>query len=285
MTMRNDAAMNGEATSAQSNTGPQDKPPLRLLAAEDSTTNQLVLKLFLMDMNIEIHMADDGCMAVRMYEEIIPDLVLMDIGMPAMDGLEATAHIRAFERARGLARCPIIALTANAMDGDRELCLQSDMDDYLTKPFALQSFVQMINRWRPDELSTANTVAAKLGPRPGQDISKKPPGPAPLIDVEYLENMKTGLKHSIFISLVQQYCRDAEQTLCGLERAIENHHHSQTQILLHRLKGCSANFGATAIVAFCAEYKGLEVMAKTDMGRLKHIYKATKDQLLHANGP
>jgi len=233
--MRSDAAINSEASSARSNAGLQNEPPLQLLAAEDSITNQLVLKLFLMDTNIEIHMADDGRMAVRMYEEIIPDLVLMDISMPAMDGLEATAHIRAFERERRLARCPIIALTANAMDGDRELCLQSDMDDYLTKPFALQSFVQMIDKWRSNELSTMNTAPAALGPRPDHKHD-----PALMIDAEHLEKMKTGLKDDIFISLVQQYCRDAEQTLSDLERVVENHNHLETQTLLHRLKGCSA---------------------------------------------
>ncbi|MEM7239548.1 MAG: response regulator, partial [Pseudomonadota bacterium] len=91
-------------------------------------------------------MAVTGREAVTAYGDVRPDLILMDVSMPELDGFAATAEIRALESAAGSATLPIIALTANAMAGDRERCLAAGMTDYLTKPIRKADLVAMIAR-------------------------------------------------------------------------------------------------------------------------------------------
>ena len=125
---------------------------LSVLVAEDNRTNQLVVRSMLKDQPLDLQIAWNGREAVEIFRETGIDLVLMDISMPEMDGFAATAAIRAIEAREGLPRTPIIALTANAMEGDRERCLDADMDDYLSKPLRKPQLVGMIRaHGRPAE--------------------------------------------------------------------------------------------------------------------------------------
>nr|WP_283258456.1 response regulator [Pseudomonas sp. GX19020] len=107
---------------------------MRILAAEDNRTNQLVMQKMLRPLDVELRFAGNGHEALAEWESYRPDLIFMDISMPGMDGHEATRAIRESEAARGLRPVPIIALTAPAMEGDEEGILPSGMDSYLTKP-------------------------------------------------------------------------------------------------------------------------------------------------------
>ena len=102
--------------------------------AEDNPVNQLVACGMLHDLGCKVETVEDGKAALAALNTGI-DLVLMDCQMPEMDGYAATRAIRERESSQGLTPVPIIALTANAIEGDRELCLQSGMDDYVRKPF------------------------------------------------------------------------------------------------------------------------------------------------------
>jgi CheY-like chemotaxis protein len=113
--------------------GPSEQRPLRILVAEDSPVNQKLALAMLRKMGHQVTLATTGTAAVEIWKREAFDLVLMDIQMPEMDGLEATRNIRALERLGG-ARTPIIAMTAHAMGGDRERCLEAGMDDHVTKP-------------------------------------------------------------------------------------------------------------------------------------------------------
>jgi CheY-like chemotaxis protein len=112
---------------------PSDQRPLRILVAEDSPVNQKLALAMLRKMGHQVTLATTGTAAVETWKREAFDLVLMDIQMPEMDGLEATRNIRAIERPGG-ARTPIVAMTAHAMGGDRERCLEAGMDDHVTKP-------------------------------------------------------------------------------------------------------------------------------------------------------
>jgi CheY-like chemotaxis protein len=125
-------------------------PPIHILAAEDNKTNQLVLKTMLKKTNVKLTIAGNGKLATELYLNQRPDLVLMDMSMPEMDGLQATTIIRDTEEQLGLPRCPIIALTANAMTGDREKCMAAGMDDYLSKPINKAALFEMISNWSKD---------------------------------------------------------------------------------------------------------------------------------------
>ncbi len=106
---------------------------MRILAAEDNKTNQLVFRKMVKDLPVEVHFANNGLEAVKAFAEVEPDMIFMDISMPKMDGKEATGEIRRVESDTG-GHIPIIALTAHAMDGDADGILAAGLDHYMTKP-------------------------------------------------------------------------------------------------------------------------------------------------------
>ena len=124
--------------------------PLRILLAEDNAVNQKLALRLLSQMGYRADVAASGIEAIQAVERQPYDVVLMDVQMPEMDGLEATRHIRARSQARGAgtagSRPRIIAMTANAMQGDRELCLEAGMDDYLAKPIRVAELVAALER-------------------------------------------------------------------------------------------------------------------------------------------
>ncbi len=129
------------------NADPAAAPPkaraMRILAAEDNKTNRLVFGKMVKSLDIDLRFATDGEEAVSAHADFHPDLIFMDISMPRMDGKQATAAIREAETARNT-RTPIIAMTAHAMDGDREGIIAAGLDDYLTKPLRKQAIIDHI---------------------------------------------------------------------------------------------------------------------------------------------
>ena len=134
---------------AEDAAGPIAGRRMRVLAAEDNRTNQLVLRKMLQAMDIELRFACNGGEAVALYRDFAPDLVFMDISMPGMDGKQATAEIRRIE-AGSDSRVPIVALTAHAMEGDSGEILACGLDHYLTKPLQKAQIVERILQARPD---------------------------------------------------------------------------------------------------------------------------------------
>ncbi len=120
---------------------------LRLLVAEDNKTNQLVVKTMLKKLQLDMEIAENGIVVRDKYTLYQPNVILMDMSMPKMDGLEATREIRRIEAELNIPRCPIIALTANAMKGDREQCLRAGMDDYLSKPIVKAKLISHLLKW------------------------------------------------------------------------------------------------------------------------------------------
>jgi len=118
----------------------------RILVAEDNVVNQRVTTRSLQRLGFRSQVAANGLEAIQLLKTVEFDLVLMDAQMPEMDGFEATRQIRAMERATG-DHIPIIAMTANAMKGDREVCLEVGMDDYIAKPVKLDELETMVLRW------------------------------------------------------------------------------------------------------------------------------------------
>jgi CheY-like chemotaxis protein len=119
--------------------------PLRILLAEDNAVNQKVAVAMLSRLGHHVVVAPDGQAAIDAYRREVFDIILMDVQMPVVSGYDATRAIRAIERTAGT-RVPIIAMTARAMKGDRETCLEAGMDDYLSKPIHRQLVVEVIRR-------------------------------------------------------------------------------------------------------------------------------------------
>jgi CheY-like chemotaxis protein len=138
--MKNGAENTGTPTFPNSETALK-----RVLLVEDNPVNRMVAETMLAQFAVEVHTAENGLEALEMYDQWPYDLILMDLQMPVMDGLEATEHIRKQE-ARSGKHTPIVALTANAMEGDRERCLQGGMDGYLAKPVTLEGLEEEMMR-------------------------------------------------------------------------------------------------------------------------------------------
>ena len=124
-----------------------NQPKVNILVVEDNPMNQMVVSGYMMKYNVDLTFADNGELGVDAYKKSVPDLILMDVSMPVMNGMDATGAIRKIEQDKGMPRCPIVALTANAMQGDREQCLMAGMDDFLTKPVLPKNLNDMLLRW------------------------------------------------------------------------------------------------------------------------------------------
>ena len=119
---------------------------------EDNPVNQMVFSQVLGDLGVTFELANDGVEGVEKYEKRSPKLVLMDVSMPNLNGLEATAKIREIEKYTRR-NTPIIGVTAHAIKGDMEKCLAAGMDDYLPKPVSPDALVEKINKWLNDRNS------------------------------------------------------------------------------------------------------------------------------------
>lgn len=140
-----------------------DMPKMRVLAAEDNRTNQLVFRKMVKNLNIELQIVDNGRLAVEAFESFQPHLVFMDISMPEVDGKQATQQIRWIEDAgRSVPddvpkRVPVVAMTAHAMSGDEDLILSAGLDSYLTKPLKKEAIIQTILSNAPSQCAVPDT--------------------------------------------------------------------------------------------------------------------------------
>jgi len=143
-----------EAPDGFADTMPPETTNLRMrgevLLVEDNEVNAFIATMTLESLGVNCMHARNGEVAVEMFREHAFDVILMDCEMPVMDGYEAVRHIRELEsQDTARERTPVIALTAHALSGDREVCLANGMDDYLTKPFDRQALALLLSRWLP----------------------------------------------------------------------------------------------------------------------------------------
>jgi CheY-like chemotaxis protein len=117
-----------------------------ILVAEDNEVNQLVFTQILAETGLGFEIVSNGRKAVEAYKAMNPRMILMDVSMPEMNGLEATRTIRGLEESAGH-RVPIVGVTAHALKGDRERCLEAGMDDYLSKPISPKALLDKVERW------------------------------------------------------------------------------------------------------------------------------------------
>jgi osomolarity two-component system sensor histidine kinase NIK1 len=117
---------------------------LAILLAEDNDVNQKVAVRILEKFNHNVTVVENGFQAVKEFKQHRYDVILMDVQMPVMGGFEATANIRQYEKINGIPHTPIVALTAHAMIGDRDKCIQAGMDDYMSKPLDSARMMQTI---------------------------------------------------------------------------------------------------------------------------------------------
>lgn len=131
---------------------------LKILLVEDNITNQFVATKILNKLGYQPEIANNGIEALQMVKEKEYDIIFMDVRMPEMDGLEATKKIRS-ELAIEI---PIIALTANAIEGDKQICLNAGMSDYMSKPVRVDDLARMIEKWGKKDIDTVESRSMEM---------------------------------------------------------------------------------------------------------------------------
>ena len=259
---------------------PRAGQPIRILAADDNKTNRMVLSSMLKDAGVDLVMACDGVEAVEMFAQTQPAMILMDLSMPGLTGFEATRQIRTIEAQRGLARTPIIALTANAVRGDRDKCLAANLDDYMSKPLQKKLLMVMIDRW---------STQADLAPHPPlYDKDRRQHERAQLsidgrrrtqhsLDQDRIAALVADLGSATAALLARQFCRDMEEALIRLEAGVTASNSAEVQLTLSMIRSCAANLGIIGIVQACDTMRrALEAGQAADACELGHALTSAK---------
>lgn len=209
--------------------------PLRVLLVDDHPINRKSAALILQNMNCEVTAAQDGLEAQDLVRNQIFDLVFMDVQMPMMDGYEATQAIR---RLGGrFEKLPIVALTANAMEGDRERCLEAGMTDYLPKPM-------------PKDALAAVLAAHRPGPEGPQELGPTQDDGARGLDVAALLRQYVGAQ-DMAREILQDFLSDTPREIAAIGQALARRN-PETELIAHRLKGPCFYVGAAGLAGHCA---------------------------------
>jgi CheY-like chemotaxis protein/HPt (histidine-containing phosphotransfer) domain-containing protein len=222
---------------------------IRILLAEDNITNQQVALGILKKLGLRADAVANGVEAVKALEALPYDLVLMDVQMPEMDGFEATCQIRNPHSAVRNHRIPIIAMTAGAMQGDREKCLEAGMNDYVAKPISPQALAEALEKWLPREAAAAPKQATGK-PEEAVLVSAE----ASEVQVFDMAGMMARMMddEDLARTVVGGFLEDLPKLIKALKGYLEAGDVPGTERQSHTIKGASANMGGEALrkVAF-----------------------------------
>ena len=216
----------------------------RILLVEDNATNQIVANGMLEMLGLRADVAANGLEAIeaiRISNDIQPyTIVLMDCQMPEMDGYDATRAIRAGKAGEENKQLPIVAMTANAMQGDREKCTDAGMDDYISKPINLSILKSALIKWilkgeASQPLNTNESITAPI------DL--------PLWD-EANSLIRLGNKKALLNKIIESFMHDGLKSLAALRTAIEDNNSESAHLHAHSLKGSAGNVGALKLQEF-----------------------------------
>lgn len=223
-------------------------PRFRILLVEDNKVNQIVATRFLARLGQDVEIANDGAEAVSITREQAFDLILMDMQMPVMDGIEATKRIIA--EGGPSANVPIIAMTANASDDDRRRCLEAGMKGFESKPVTLERLKKMIAQTTAREIApvSATTSAPQKLELPELDLAEMPLQSMPALGIEGLDEARhaelvDALGEDVFQELVESFFDDATSLLDELNEALKKNDPEKIDRVLHTIKGAAFNVG------------------------------------------
>ncbi len=234
---------------------------IHVLVVDDNITNLEVVSSMLLKFGCRVDHALNGREAIREITEKDYDLVFMDCQMPVMDGYEATEVIRRMERESYL---PIIAITANALTGDREKCLAAGMDDYLSKPFRQAEVLTMLETWSGKKHHKVLSESSSTDPK--QDVSKYEELPGESVDtavdtggvldlsvLDAFRALQVEGAPDVLTRLVGVYLSSSDGLITELREGAEEKDFEKIQNSAHSLKSSSANVGAIQLSEFSKE--------------------------------
>ena len=239
---------------------------IHILVAEDNLTNQEVISGMLKGIVSRVTLVSNGQEAVDSVSKTTCDLILMDCQMPIMDGYQATSVIRQKEEKEGLGKhIPIIALTANALEGDRDKCILAGMDDYISKPFNQDDIDAIFIRWFQG-LRARTVIGQPVIAIPSEDIdveqiteedfSEGKDDDSSSIDLSVLSglrNLQVEGKPDVMEKIVRVYLSSSEPFFEKLKKAAVSGDLEELQNIAHSLKSSSANVGAIKLSKMCKD--------------------------------
>jgi CheY-like chemotaxis protein len=216
----------------------------RILVADDHHVNQQLVVMLVERLGHRADVVANGQEAIEALSRIAYDAILMDCHMPELDGYEAT---RAIRQAEGQTRhTPIIAMTANAMTGDREKCLTAGMDDYLSKPIRPEELARVFAKWLPHQQAPSASIqegSATLAPLTSPSASTDQPA----INGQTLKELEDLGGREFLQSMIQKFMEDALQCVTLIEQALDAQNIHHLQEAAHGLKGIARNMGADSL--------------------------------------
>jgi len=223
----------------------------RVLLAEDNESNLIVACAQLERLGLDVVRACDGQQALDLLATETVDLVLMDCQMPILDGFAATAALREREAGSGQ-RLPVIALTANAMKGDRERCVAAGMDDYLAKPYTGEDLLAVLARWLPAERRKPQLPA---NAQQGAQIAAEASDAAPLdpLALEKIRALSPDGAEALVGQVLAAYLKAAEREWALFDQGLAEGDASLLARAAHALKSSSFNVGANGLAQRCGE--------------------------------
>jgi signal transduction histidine kinase/DNA-binding response OmpR family regulator len=234
-----------EAASRPATAGAADRLSGAVLLVEDNPINQGVAKAMLAKLGLQWQLANNGAEAVALVQAHDFDLVLMDCQMPVMDGYQATAAIRALPAGRGL-KLPIIALTANAMQGDEQVCLDAGMNAFLAKPYTLTALHATLAGWLAGSADGAGPPPATVQAR----AAARATGSEPAINLAVIASLREldePGSDELVTQLVGSFLKSADGNLQRVAAALAEGNAKACAQAAHSLKSSAANLGAEAL--------------------------------------
>jgi signal transduction histidine kinase/DNA-binding response OmpR family regulator/HPt (histidine-containing phosphotransfer) domain-containing protein/HAMP domain-containing protein len=274
--------------------------PLRILVAEDNVINQQVALSFLERLGYRADVAANGLEALLSLRRQPYDVVLMDVQMPEMDGLEATRRIRQLSPSELAAEAQprIIAMTANAMREDYDICLAAGMDDYMSKPVQVEELVRALGQCRPRRPRVPRRPSEVARPPLVEKLGPAEPAVSPVspevLDPRALQRVRATLGKQadrMLPELIEEFYQDANRLLDEARQALEQGQADDLRRASHTLKSTSATFGAMALSAVARELEHLAregvlegaagqiARAEDEFARAKTALETMRDEL------
>ncbi len=270
------------------------------LVAEDNIINQKLITLMLKEIGISTDLAKNGAEAVEKFNNMKYDLILMDINMPVMDGIEATKKILETEQTKNLEHTPIIALTAKSIIGDRETILGSGMDDYLTKPISINKLLGALSpllknkEYMPDAKLQISANPGDTGEKSIENIMKTENEKAALSNQDGKYDLEAtaselGIDIEFLSNLISQFVTNFENYFASILKSVRDREFDVIYSEAHKLKGTASNLRLKKIAEYFLE---MEINAKNKkqfdyngiLSLVKKEFDSLKTQFLQEYG-
>jgi two-component system, sensor histidine kinase and response regulator len=243
----------------------------RVLLVEDNTTNQIIAAMMLRRLGCDVDIAADGRQAIQQIDQFSYDIVFMDCEMPEMDGFEATAAIR--RRSDSKSQLPVIAVTAQAMQGDKERCLLAGMNDYISKPIRQEDFVAALKGWllkkdqheagRVEKVQNDNTASTDSLHSVSSQSASSSINTSPVLSGEVVASLRAlaeATEPALFNQMFASFLSDSTERISILRSAANTIDAERLQAAAHAMKGASANVGAMNMAEIARQ---LEILGRT----------------------